>query len=531
MRGAALAGAMHVAQRNGVRFIGYGGTSAGAIIALLACVGYTGEEIGNLLIEKEFSEFIADGGKALEEAKKKLTNLTEKQNFLGRIKAAAAMQGTLDLFKKLTKFYGLSDSAPMRDFLTKKVKEKVPEWKGKAVIEFEDLEKKKFPPLKIVASNITVRLPVVFDVENYRRQDVISAVIASATYPFAFQPMRVDKNFLVDGGLSSNLPVFLFEKDRSNRLPVFAFDLAPVKQTTETKTFIEFCSGMIDTALGSGDLLMRETLGTIQYVSIDTGDKINTLDFKITKEQRKGLFRSGVAAANEYFDNRSPQVKTVAESVTAASKILQRLGARVNASRDIQAVHCPPYLIEHLLAQIKRELRPLVLPEEVRAAIWLPTRNGDLQVVYSAAMESRPDRDVAFRPGAGWIGMAVEQAKPTVADLVECPANDPFWGLRRDEAMRIGRKWKTVFSFPIFDPYEARLEYQQGIYAQGYHRCPQHRYLPPSEGPGRYSRNHPELGLDVGGCDGKNVGELNLWCTQVASNGKKNSTPSRSIRV
>lgn len=40
VKGAALAGALAAAEHNGIEFAGFGGTSAGAIVALLACVGY-----------------------------------------------------------------------------------------------------------------------------------------------------------------------------------------------------------------------------------------------------------------------------------------------------------------------------------------------------------------------------------------------------------------------------------------------------------------------------------------------------------
>jgi predicted acylesterase/phospholipase RssA len=45
VKGAALAGALKAAQDRGIEFAGYGGTSAGSIVALLACAGYTGAEL------------------------------------------------------------------------------------------------------------------------------------------------------------------------------------------------------------------------------------------------------------------------------------------------------------------------------------------------------------------------------------------------------------------------------------------------------------------------------------------------------
>ena len=49
VKGAALAGALTAAEQEKIEFQGYGGTSAGSIVALLASIGYTGKEILNRL--------------------------------------------------------------------------------------------------------------------------------------------------------------------------------------------------------------------------------------------------------------------------------------------------------------------------------------------------------------------------------------------------------------------------------------------------------------------------------------------------
>jgi NTE family protein len=59
VKGAALAGALSAAAENGIEFEGYGGTSAGAIVALLASVGFTPEEIRHIMLEEvDFTDFL-----------------------------------------------------------------------------------------------------------------------------------------------------------------------------------------------------------------------------------------------------------------------------------------------------------------------------------------------------------------------------------------------------------------------------------------------------------------------------------------
>ena len=49
VKGAALAGCLQAAEDRGIEFVGYGGTSAGAIIALLACAGFKGRELQKIM--------------------------------------------------------------------------------------------------------------------------------------------------------------------------------------------------------------------------------------------------------------------------------------------------------------------------------------------------------------------------------------------------------------------------------------------------------------------------------------------------
>lgn len=60
-KGAALAGCLLAAEEAGIRFVGYGGTSAGSIVALLACVGYSGAELEHIMTaELKLGEFLKE---------------------------------------------------------------------------------------------------------------------------------------------------------------------------------------------------------------------------------------------------------------------------------------------------------------------------------------------------------------------------------------------------------------------------------------------------------------------------------------
>lgn len=63
---------------------------------------------------------------------------------------------------------------------------------------FEDLK----IPVKVVASSLNTGKVKVFD-----SGDIVTAVIASSSIPIVFPPVKVESDFLIDGGLLMNLPI------------------------------------------------------------------------------------------------------------------------------------------------------------------------------------------------------------------------------------------------------------------------------------------------------------------------------------
>jgi predicted acylesterase/phospholipase RssA len=88
--------------------------------------------------------------------------------------------------------------------------------------------------LDVVAVDIDARQPFVFNHRQTPHAEVVLAVLASAAIPFAFSPLRRGGDaMIVDGGVSSNFPRFVFD-DRSFRaaagldelsVPIIAFIL------------------------------------------------------------------------------------------------------------------------------------------------------------------------------------------------------------------------------------------------------------------------------------------------------------------
>lgn len=120
------------------------------------------------------------------------------------------------------------------------------------------------------------------------------------SYPFVFTPIADGDRVLVDGGLSSNLPVFLFqEEQRKNSKPVIAFDLynqenSKSLQTQQKYEFGQFCADILSTIINSSDDLLRSVTDKVYHVRVPLPANIKTLDFSIDVELRENLFIEGM---------------------------------------------------------------------------------------------------------------------------------------------------------------------------------------------------------------------------------------------
>jgi NTE family protein len=146
VKGAALAGCLNAALERGVEVAGYGGTSAGAIIALLASVGYTGQELERIVVnEIEFTNFLDDQGDMLCNLKAAAAELDAgPPRWFRRICAAVGCRRQIG---HVLNSLGMYDATSLEHFLLRKLRERVPAWQNKQDITFDDLRQAECKPL------------------------------------------------------------------------------------------------------------------------------------------------------------------------------------------------------------------------------------------------------------------------------------------------------------------------------------------------------------------------------------------------
>ena len=167
------------------------GTSAGAIAALAISLGYTAEEIENLILGLKLQKF-NDG----------------RFFFIGGI---ARMNQSFGWYR------GIAFTNWLEDIIKSKT--------GDANITFQDLHEKRFKDLYITGTSINNQRLLVFSHETYPLMKVKDAVRISMSIPLYFQALAIDTegkvidrrkinsshDIVVDGGLTGNFPITLFD--------------------------------------------------------------------------------------------------------------------------------------------------------------------------------------------------------------------------------------------------------------------------------------------------------------------------------
>lgn len=163
--------------------------------------------------------------------------------------------------------------------------------------------------LVVVASDISggrlARLP--WDYSRYGldpdKQLVADAVRASMSIPFFYEPVKLDGQVLVDGGMLSNFPIDLF--DSTPQWPTFGIKLSakpdanmvanPIRNT------FDFAKALLATMINAHDQMHVDDPATeARTMFVDTF-KVKATDFDIDAETQTKLYTSGQNTAKKFL--------------------------------------------------------------------------------------------------------------------------------------------------------------------------------------------------------------------------------------
>ncbi|WP_243129288.1 patatin-like phospholipase family protein [Hathewaya massiliensis] len=200
VKGIGLVGAICRLEESKVQWKRVAGTSVGAFISSLIAVGYTGVEMEKLMYDLDFTEF--KGEDSIKKGKIFGKNL--------RILMKKGVFGTGDIEEYLKSLY-----------------------KHKGKTKFKDMYKDGEFKLKVIASDVTNKELLILpnDIKKYgidpMEFEIAKAVTMSISIPFFFEPVKLNymgkQCFIVDGGITSNYPIWIFDVKGRPKWPTIGF--------------------------------------------------------------------------------------------------------------------------------------------------------------------------------------------------------------------------------------------------------------------------------------------------------------------
>ncbi|MCR8858631.1 patatin-like phospholipase family protein [Bacillus pseudomycoides] len=282
VRGIAHVGAICALAKQGYECERVAGTLAGAIIAALLAAGYSCEELKTIISNVNYHQFIKK-------------TLLDKIPFVGK---------GLNAWAKLGIYSNVFLETWLEDLLHKK-----------GIHNFSDLSNPQ--NLKIIASDISNGKMVIFpdDLPNYgfTTQDfsIAKAVRMSSTIPFYFEPVKwktpkwKQPCYMVDGGLLSNYPIWIFDSPNIPRWPTFGFHFVKNEIQAEPVPYedpISMFKGLFKTMMQAHDLRHLDKESKARTIAIPTGT-ITSTKFQLTTEEKEWLYQSGFHTAEKFLQS------------------------------------------------------------------------------------------------------------------------------------------------------------------------------------------------------------------------------------
>jgi NTE family protein len=288
VKGIGFVGAIAVAEERGLTWQNVAGTSAGAIIAALIAAGYTAEEMKEILNNLDYNNF-------------KDRSTIDKVPVVGQIASL--------IFEK-----GIHEGEFFQTWIGDLLKKKNISTFGDLLIPGEKEDRYRFK-LRVIASDITegkiLALPQDIAAYGINPEDlnVAFAVRMSMSIPFFYEPVKLQNiktgqtSYIVDGGVLSNFPVWLFDSEGSlPGWPTFGFKLVEPEEGKPHHIGgpISLLLALFSTMMEAHDARYIKDQDFIRTIAIPTLG-IKTTEFDISRERSEALYQSGRKSAEKFF--------------------------------------------------------------------------------------------------------------------------------------------------------------------------------------------------------------------------------------
>lgn len=233
------------------------GTSAGSIFATCINIGYSSEELRDIVINLDFN---------------KMRDITSAN--------------LLNYFNN----FGLDTGNRVERIFRILIKKKV----GTDEITFQELYKKTNKILIITGTCLNTREVIHFSYKSHPDMPVIQAIRISISVPFVFNVCNYENNMYVDGGIGSNYSVDAYNPYQE----ILGFLLQGDRGYKVINGFEDYAVAIIRTI----DRRLNDLYMTLYpNITVQIHSSVDMLDFNINQEDIQQLIQEGYRATNQYL--------------------------------------------------------------------------------------------------------------------------------------------------------------------------------------------------------------------------------------
>jgi NTE family protein len=291
VKGIGLVGAVAVTEERGYQFENVAGTSAGAIVAALIAAGYKSDKLKEVIENLDYNQFKDKG-------------LIDKIPVIGFALSLGFEKGIYE---------GEFFENWLRDLLARAP--------NKPINTFRDLRTDYNDPkyqykLQVIATDVSRGRMLVLprDIGEYGINpddlEVAKAIRMSMSIPYFYEPVILkDKgnrdSYIVDGGVLSNYPVWLFDDGSTDpSWPTLGYKLVE-PESDKPNTIngpITLFAALFTTMMDAHDARYIKDADFVRTIPIPTLG-VRTTDFDLSRKKSDNLYESGRKAAEEFFQS------------------------------------------------------------------------------------------------------------------------------------------------------------------------------------------------------------------------------------
>ena len=349
VKGIGLVGAIEELEAAGYSWDYIGGASAGAIVATLLAVGYTGREMHEVISgpDLDFINIMDDVPVRGDffKVQQRLSRAIEKKRSFGILFSALRTSFRMrKLLKRLQQNYGLFDG----EYIVDKVRGLIEKKTGSRRYTFADLAKANDgdpTKLSLMVTDITNGRLLILprDLPKLHRFpdqiEIVQAMRMSMSFPFFFKPVRIripDREILLmDGGVLSNFPFWYIDglaETSKKRHPTIGI-LLEEPPGAGIRDLGGIITALLNTMISPLDRAGHRALSNriVKVTTIVEADgqtqAISTLAFDLGQKEKDLLYDNGRKAAREFI----PMFEQAAEKEKSTVQIMKDWSADKNA--------------------------------------------------------------------------------------------------------------------------------------------------------------------------------------------------------